>query len=277
MIVCPDCRNAVPCQCGWKPVGNNYLSTGDRKSIEAAEYIDTYNVLAERNMVVPVEPNSYVEQLAVNFLSHLGVGNQDFCDVGSGRGFAVKHALKLGAKTVTAVDIVAPALANISRKYAVSTFVANAESLPFESEFDVIAATDILEHVLNVGNFLCCANWALRDSGILGIRVPYMENMLLYSNYHGLPMHYTHLRTFDKRTLVDLIEQAGFKVVKILYDGWNPDYPNAIGRLIPALRKYRFGKRPIEIGVVAKKIDHIKAVNAHSSLAEFVASMKGRA
>lgn len=276
MIVCPDCRNPLPCSCGWEPINTNYLGKKDRTQADSTEYIETYNILAQRNMVVPVTSNSYVETLAINFLDQLDITGKDYCDVGSGRGFAVKHALELGAKSVTAVDIAEVSLSRVAEEYKVRSFIANAERLPFEFEFDVISATDILEHVLNMGNFLCCANWALRDNGLFGVRVPFMENLILYSNYHGLPMHYTHLRTFDKKTLVDLIEQAGFKVEKVIYDGWNSEYPNAIGRILPSLRRYKFAQKPIEIGVIARKVEHIQVVDAHSSLAEFAASVKAQ-
>jgi SAM-dependent methyltransferase len=250
-------------------------------------------VLAEKNLVSPVISNRYVEHLARRFIAPLDVSGADFCDVGSGRGYLIREALAKGARSATAVDIAAASLRDVASRYPVTAILANAERLPFERHFDVITATDIVEHVLNVANFLVTANWSLRDGGLLAVRVPYRENLLYYSNFFGLPMHFTHLRTFDKTLLIDLVESAGFRVSKVLYDGFFH------ARLHPVLAKSRLiGKtlstlirtffehdddvttinpvvgrllmRPVEISVVAQKVAHVQASDVHADLASFV-------
>lgn len=253
MLVCPSCRTQTPC-CGWEPRGWDYLSQQDRASSETSDYRETYDLLARRNLSKPLESNEYVEGLASRFTKKLNVTGKDFCDVGSGRGFAVKHALRLKAKSVTAVDISETHLKDVAKRYPeAKCFLANAESLPFEREFDVLSATDILEHVLNVANFLCCANWALRDGGTLGIRVPNLEPQLQYSNYHGLPVHFTHLRTFDKKTLIHMLEGFGFKVKSTHYDGFQKS----------------FRREPVEIGAIATKVSHIQLADWYADLRKF--------
>jgi len=180
----------------------------------------------------------------------------------------------------------------VSKTYGITALLANAENLPFERQFDVITATDIVEHVLNVSNFLVTANWALRDGGLLAVRVPYLESMLSYSNFYGLPMHYTHLRTFDRRTLVHLVERFGFCVTGVHYDGFNSSRIRPSWRRIPLLSRVmqaslrmrfpdeddvssinpvlgRLLMEPIEIGVVARKVSHVDVTNAYESLGRF--------
>ncbi len=310
MIVCPDCRSPLegigaPCTaCRWTPraIGTlfDYMGSKDRASAELTEYVDTYDTLAERNMSVPVESNTYVHHLASRFCNALGdLSGKRFCDVGAGRGYLIQHAARHSPAAITAVDIAAPSLRQVAERHGVVGILANAENLPFEREFDVLAATDILEHVLNMGNFLVTANWALRDGGTLGIRVPYREDLLLYSNFHGLPMHFTHLRTFDRALLIDLVESAGFEITNVHYDGFNPNYPQTWLRRLPRVRAWamnqirkrfasdddvatidpRLGQllmKPIEIGVIAKKVRHLVAVNAHASLTAFYEERKKR-
>jgi SAM-dependent methyltransferase len=296
MFVCPDCRNALPCSCGWRLVDrdgiSDYLSSKDRASDDTAAYIETYETLAEKNLVNPTISNRYIEQLARRFIALLNVSGKDFCDVGSGRGYLIREALAQGAKSATAVDIAAASLRDVASRYPVTAILANAEQLPFERHFDVMTATDIVEHVLNVSNFLVTANWSLRDGGILAVRVPYRENMIYYSNFFGLPMHFTHLRTFDRTLLVDLIESGGFKVLKVRYDGFfhgRLHSPLLKSRLIRSglsalIRSFfehdddvttitpilgRMLMRPVEIGVVARKVAHIEARDVHGDLAQF--------
>lgn len=301
MIVCPDCREALtvptsPCPfCTWMPYERegclDYLSRRDRESHEIQQYVQTYNVLAERNITQPIESDAYVEGLAATLVDRLGdIGGQRICDVGSGRGYLIKHMLLKGASEVTAVDIADVSLGVVAKKFGVRAFLANAENLPFVKEFDVITATDILEHVLNTSNFLVTANWALREGGRLAVRVPYLEAMLPYSNFHGLPMHYTHLRTFDRRVLKHMIEECGFRVQSIFYDGFNPDYMHGFWkkwswlhdtlrtRVVARLEHVvsrgnpiiaRALMKPIEICAIARKFVHVEPRNYHRSLAEF--------
>jgi SAM-dependent methyltransferase len=303
MLVCPDCRTALhaldrPCpSCSWQPIFSNgvanYLSRKDRQSAETAEYIETYETLAERNLTEPVLSNRYVEHLSSRFSRKLGdLSGKDVCDVGAGRGFLIKHALQGSPRSVTAIDISATSLEIVSKTYGITALLANAENLPFERQFDVITATDIVEHVLNVSNFLVTANCALRDEGLLAVRVPYLESMLSYSNFYGLPMHYTHLRTFDRTTLVHLVERFGFRVAGVHYDGFNSSRIRQLWRRLPmfsgiiqaCLRTWyadeddvsainpflgRLLMEPIEIGIVARKISHVDVTNAYESLGRF--------
>jgi SAM-dependent methyltransferase len=305
MLVCSDCRHPLTAgefrcsQCKWEVIRRgelgDYLRSSDRQDPSIRSYIETYDTLALRNQAAPVESNVYVENLSERFAKAIGnIEGKDVCDVGSGRGYLIKHFLKQRPRSVTAIDIALPSLNEVVRRYGVAGIMANAEHLPFQDHFDVVAATDIIEHVLNVANFLVTANWSLRMGGTLAARVPYLEDMLYYSNYHGLPMHYTHVRTFDRKTFVELVKSFGFRIERVVYDGFNPNYPNRfvakrpwLRRLVQSeLRKHfgsddqvttidsRLGRllmKPIEIGVIATKIEHIVPVDAHRSLREFSA------
>jgi hypothetical protein len=302
MWACPDCRaplgaTLTSCACGWAPAAcegyDDCRSTRDRRSSEVASYTETYDLLAERNLVDPTLSNSYVATLARQFADGIGeLAGKDFCDVGAGRGYLIREAVGRGARSAMPVDIAAPALASIHASTGIRGVLANAEALPFERQFDVLTATDVVEHVLNVANFLVCANWALRDGGLLAVRVPFREKMFGYSNYFGLPMAYTHLRTFNTQTLVDLVEPFGFKAFgrarfagffaqrsHPIFDRWPKLRNNIRGRLRrsfagddvstinPTLG--RLLMRPVEIGMVFRKQEHMQTRNIHAPLQEF--------
>ena len=261
-----------------------------------AEYAETYEILAERAGANPGESDAYIDGLSRRLADRLGgLSGKEVCDVGSGLGFFIKHALARGAR-VTAVDIAAVALQRVAQRWNVPCYLANAENLPFEAGFDVLVATDILEHVLNAANFLVTANWALRDGGVLAIRVPYRESQIYYSNFHGLPVHFTHLRTFDRRLLRVIVREFGFRIDRIFYDGYKPDYMAAwlghLPRQRDRLRRWLAGRygvddaqkaplrrllmKPIEIGVIARKVEQVVPVDAHRSFAQFAAQRRLR-
>jgi SAM-dependent methyltransferase len=302
MIVCPDCRRAVPCACGWTPLSRDgfldYMSSHDRRSAAISSYIETYDLLAAHNLNDPTLSNRFVENLARRMIELLDLSGKDYCDVGSGRGYAIKYALAKRPRSVSAVDIAEVSLRDVATKYGVDGYLANAENLPFKRHFDVITATDVVEHILNVANFFVTANWALRDGGILAVRVPYREMMINYSNFYGLPMHYTHLRTFDRRLLVDLVASAGFKVNAIHYDGFlsyrtHPfiaRFPHLNTAVVDRITKRfpdpddvtnihplvgRLVMRPVTICAIAVKTRRLKPQQIYGKLQAFAESYRG--
>jgi SAM-dependent methyltransferase len=236
MIICPDCFVKldldldVKCsQCGWladKDGGIvNMLSTSDRKDSFFRNYIDLYEKIAKSEISAPVNSDFYVKSMAKRTASLLGnIEKKNICDVGSGKGFLLQEILKKKPSKVTAIDISTKYLEKIDPSN-VNRIVANAENLPFDEEFDVVISTDVIEHVLNVGSFMYGINKMLKEGGLFIVRAPYRENLLQYGRHSGSPYPFTHLRTYNVDLLKLQVEQAGFKPIKILFDGFQPAYP----------------------------------------------------
>ena len=84
---------------------------------------------------------------------------------------------------------------------------ADARSLPFDDEFDVAGAFDVLEHVAEDREVLASMGRALRPGGGLVVTVP--QHRWLWSEtdrYSG------HERRYTRRELVAKVESAGFEV-----------------------------------------------------------------
>lgn len=283
--------------CGWEfrtTNGVNYfLSSDDANAKHVQSYRKIYDTLAEKNAKTPIEGNTYVEILAERLVENIGnITNADVCDVGAGRGFFVKHACMRNTKSITAIDITPVNLELIAKTYSVRAIQANAENLPFKDEFDVIAATDVMEHVLNLSNFMLTTNWALLKGGVFAVRVPYKENMIYYSRFFGLPFPYTHLRSFNKQLLVETVEQYGFKVLRVHYDGfrsailqdfWKPwdklerRISHTIHNAFPSEdhvaginpRLGRLFMKPIEITAIAVKVKDVETQNVYEDFFNF--------
>lgn len=302
-LVCPDCRhflNQFSCEhCGWSGVpteyGHDMLDSKYRKSQEQNIYANIYETLAQRNLVRPELTDHWVDKLAESLIDMVTALKGLSClDVGAGRGYLIEKMRMRGAKVVVAVDISSTALRHIRGKYACECIKANAETLPFVKQFDLITATDVLEHVLNISNCLTCLNWSLKPEGVLLIRVPYLENMSGYSTYNGLPFPYTHLRTFDKKTICALLEDFGFTVLKTKYSGFRPNQTyrffkalpsfvqkacnyctgtsesvNAQGGIFSSLAK-RACLQPVEISVLAVKKHHLETGDYYRDLRAFI-------
>ena len=251
MLVCPACAsplssNLMCIACDWRgeyrdglPV---LLREVDLCDEVARSYTENYDRIARDDLDAKVMDERYIENLAANFCEAIDlVPDAEVCDVGSGKGYLVRKLLARGAGHVTAVDISLPYLVRMVGQPGVSPVMANAEALPFAAHFDVIVATDVLEHVLNVGSFLYSLNRALRSGGRLYVRVPYRENLLSYSPHLGCPYRFVHLRTYDRPLLRQALEEAGFVVERLWHDGYLPGIPRPIwvtGRLRQRLYRW---------------------------------------
>jgi SAM-dependent methyltransferase len=230
MVVCPGCcaelSASLACHgCGWQGQYRDSVPILLRESELCDDimrcYTNNYDQIARDDLDAKVMDERYIENLASNFCKAIdAVTGAEVCDVGSGKGYLARKLLARGAKTVTAVDISFPYLSRMVGEPGISPVLANAEALPFVDHFDVIVATDVLEHVLNIGSFLYCVNRALRAGGRLFVRVPFRENLLSYSPHFGCPYRFVHLRTFDRPLLRQALEEAGFAVMRLWHDGY---------------------------------------------------------
>jgi len=185
--------------------------------------LESYTRIATDDIDSSVQLDVHLRYLADNLVRVVGdVRGQAICDLGSGKGYTAQCLLDGGAKSVTCVDISLPYLAELERYPALRLVQANAESLPFKAEFDLLVCTDVLEHVLNVGSVLLSTFQALRVGGRIVIRVPCNENLVVYSPMFGCKYDFAHLRTFNGSLARDTLLKAGFSVENLSYDAyWN--------------------------------------------------------
>lgn len=81
--------------------------------------------------------------------------------------------------------------------------------IPFEDEFDMIGAFDILEHIKEDELVLSQIYKALRKNGGLVLVVP--QHNFLWSSFDEAACH---LRRYNRDELVTKVERAGFQVIK---------------------------------------------------------------
>jgi len=153
--------------------------------------------------------------------------NKKILDVGCYDG-TLSQLIKEKNNFVMGCDISTNALNN-ARRRGVDCVLANAESLPYkDASFDVVIASELIEHVFDTGGFLDQINRILKSNGELILTTP---NLALLDNrlrlLLGLQPHYCeiqlegnagHIRCFTKKSLKSLIERHGFVIEKIRSD-----------------------------------------------------------
>jgi SAM-dependent methyltransferase len=210
-----------------------------------AAYAENYDRIAADDLSQSIQPMRYLEVQADTLRSYLGnLAGLDVCELGVGRGLLLDRLIASKAKTVTGVDVSLPYLARYSGAAAESggrlqLAVANAELLPYADAFDLVVASEILEHVLNAGDFLISLRRSLRPGARTLVRVPYKEDLRQYARQNGCEYPFVHLRTFTRDSLESTMRKAGFKRVRMYFDGQFGARPRRPTRsLYPLLQPY---------------------------------------
>ncbi len=233
-LICPQCRDSsisletlVCNNCAWQgeivdgiPI---LLSINGKNNPLLNRYTEIYEKIASDDIDDSIMDQDYVKMLAVHTAKFTGhnLAGQKGLDIGSGKGLLINQLVKRGAD-MTALDIALPYLKELKQQNeSLECILANAEEMPFREIFDFVTCTDVMEHVLNVSNFLYCLNEAIKPGGVAIVRVPYRENLLSYSTHLGCKYDLVHLRNYSEQSLKDDMTGAGFSVDEVRFGGFS--------------------------------------------------------
>ncbi|HEX2397649.1 MAG TPA: class I SAM-dependent methyltransferase [Solirubrobacteraceae bacterium] len=165
-------------------------------------------------------------------------------DVGCGEGAFCGELAAAGAEPV-GVDVAERALARARRRHPGLRFelVGPHGPLPFpDAEFDVIWASEVIEHVADTARWLSELRRVLRSGGRLMVTTPYHGRLKtavvaltgFESQFDPLGQH---LRFYTSRSLHGLLEAFGFEDVRISAVGGVPLWRRT---LLAQARRRRF-------------------------------------
>ncbi|HEV7843462.1 MAG TPA: class I SAM-dependent methyltransferase [Pyrinomonadaceae bacterium] len=179
----------------------------------ANEYTDNYETISfdhlssmEKNGTNPFIAEKLwqeMERSTVSLVEKYSRPGDSVLDVGVGLGRVLAHFPQLQRY---GMDISFGYLKETQSK-GIEVCYAQVEEMPYRPEsFDLVLATDILEHVLDLN--LCCAKMlsVLKPGGVLIARVPYREDLSGYLAPEN-PYKYVHVRNFDEGSLRLLFER----------------------------------------------------------------------
>jgi 2-polyprenyl-3-methyl-5-hydroxy-6-metoxy-1,4-benzoquinol methylase len=178
-------------------------------------------------------------------------------DVGCSSGYLARPLVEHGC-TVVGIERDEEA-AGAARVVCADVLVGDVETmeLPFEpGSFDVVLCGDLIEHLRDPHAFLARMRPLLREGGLLVLTTPNVANWavrlgLLFGRWRyterGI-LDRTHVHFFTRRTLVEALEGAGYRVVELDYTVPVPlvgspaieRAAHAVGRLRPPLFAYQF-------------------------------------
>ena len=137
---------------------------------------------------------------------------QSFLEVGCGTGYVLSGiARSLPHLKLHGSEIFSDGLAFAAKRLpTVELFQMDARHIPFQEEYDVIGAFDVLEHIQEDGKVLQEMHRAIRPGGGLLLTVP--QHPWLWSQADS---YAHHVRRYRSQDLSQAIEQAGFSIVKM--------------------------------------------------------------
>ncbi len=150
-----------------------------------------------------------------------------FLDVGCNLGMLLRLAMKRGWETVGVEP--SPSLSSLARKHGYQVYNCFLNELPAHEEgaFDVVAFSDVFEHITNPQGFLSDARKYLKPDGVLYVKVPNVKWSILKQKVlgamgkkpeQGIWDSYEHVVHYSDTTLKQMLEKGGFKTLQIVLD-----------------------------------------------------------
>jgi SAM-dependent methyltransferase len=204
MLGCRDCRTL-------------YVAAVPR-SEESADYDGYYG---EENLSVPDFIDRRLDEIVAGFEPYRREGR--LLDVGCGAGTFLRAAARAGWEAV-GVEVSATA-AEHNRAAGFEVFNGELEAARYpEGHFDVVIASEVLEHVPDPAGMLREILRVLRPGGLLWATTP--NGRGLSARALGLGWSAVcppeHLHLFSRRAARRLLEGVGFGPVRVVTEGANP-------------------------------------------------------
>jgi SAM-dependent methyltransferase len=158
---------------------------------------------------------------------------QSFLEVGCGTGYVLSGVSKrFPRSTLYGSEIFIAGLGFAAARLPSTKFMQmDARSIPFENEFDVIGAFDVLEHIKEDGEVLTQICAALKPEGLMLLTVP--QHAWLWSS---IDEYAFHVRRYAAADLHQKIEASGFRLIRST---------SFVTTLLPAMMISRFLQKKV--------------------------------
>jgi SAM-dependent methyltransferase len=201
---CPQCgrrptsRNGVLCFIEGPPIGSNGFKP---------EYFAKLASVEEGNFWFRAR-NRLIQWALANYFPDAG----SFFEIGCGTGFVLRGVretsprLRLAGSEIFGDGLVFAG----ARLPGVDLYQMDARQIPFEREFDVIGAFDVLEHIVEDDVVLRQMFRATRPGGGILLTAPQHRFLWSASDEHAM-----HQRRYSRAELRRKVERAGFRIQRM--------------------------------------------------------------
>ncbi len=225
VIICPACSSLQNRFCGNKNSFRVFVCQNCQTLFTFAEnenqlfdYDQYYN---PNNLTVPDFINKRLDEIVSGFEPYRK--NNRLLDVGCGAGSLLKAARRADW-LAEGVEVSKPSIEFLQAQ-GFQVFHGELEAAHFaENSFDVVTASEILEHVSQPLNLLKESLRILRPGGLLWATTPHGRGVsarILGTDWTCVSPP-EHLQLFSVKGMKELLKKAGFRKVRIFAQGTNP-------------------------------------------------------
>ncbi|HET9362945.1 MAG TPA: class I SAM-dependent methyltransferase [Vicinamibacterales bacterium] len=199
-------------RCGWRPAESDGFvafapDLAQSNDGFSADYFDQLRAVEARHFWFRARNRL----LSWTFDSYFP-GARSFLEIGCGTGFVLAGMRdRFPDVRLTGSEIFTGGLRIAQQRVpGVTLLQMDARKLPFDAEFDVIGAFDVLEHVDDDQRVLGEMFRSCRPGGGVMLTVP--QHQFLWSRMDD---YAHHKRRYGRRDLVDKVERAGFQTIRV--------------------------------------------------------------
>ncbi len=200
---CPHCRATPPTIQGFLAFAPSLARASGGMPDDSATLLDALQGLSfwfrARN------------RLIIDLIRRYATDPRAILEIGCGTGFvldAVSHAFPVAQLTGSEVSARALSFARRRVGERVQLVQMDARHMPYDSEFDVVAAFDVLEHIAEDMKVLAAMTRAVRPGGYIILTVP--QHPMLWSITDEVA---GHERRYRRRELSEKMSASGLRVV----------------------------------------------------------------
>lgn len=236
---CPNCHERFESadwrclSCGWQPLQQD----GHTLLVEHEQGISGYKGEYFAPLAAVEAGNFWFEarnRVIIHALRRCFPHMRSFLEIGCGTGFvlqAVRAAFPQAA--ISGAEYYAQGLRFAQSRVPDAAFYQlDARTMPFEAEFDVIGAFDVIEHIKEDEQVLAQMFQAVKPGGGIALTVP--QHHWLWS---VADEYKQHERRYERGDLMAKVERAGFKVAYTT---------SFVSLLLPAMYASRFMQNKAE-------------------------------
>lgn len=149
-------------------------------------------------------------RLLVRLTRQISKPGDRFLEIGCGTGYVLEALAHEAGLAVTGSELFAEGLEFARKRVPEAEFsVLDAREMPYQGEFDLAGAFDVLEHIDDDVGVLRGLRHALRPGGHLLITVP--QHRWLWSDADD---YAHHVRRYRRGEMLERVEGAGFEVLR---------------------------------------------------------------